>query len=137
MAITLETGFFVETYSMLELIDRIVAINRAWKIAQDDSCSVVSTTIAKRLQYQKSNWQVELIRSFPEKVWLKVDEENSTEKEKLFSVRFGAAVQLSDGSIKQDAEHLPKRIAIELLTEEELAHATTKLKNKEHNHAIN
>ena len=111
-----------------EIVERIITINRAWKIALEnivranDSEKLVCQNIAQRLQIQKSNWQALLIREYSEQVWLKHDQENDS-GETLYSVRFGNGFFLSDFSWKQDAEHLPKRIAEQILTSKELERA--------------
>ena len=45
--------------------------------------------------------------------------ENSNEDDILFSVRLKSPLTLAH-SVRVDAEHLPKRIAVELFTEEEI-----------------
>lgn len=114
------------TTSKNKIIERVVTLNRAWKIAlanieraQTNDEIEVCKAIAERLQQQKSNWQATLIRAYPNEVWLKIDQDNDY-SETLYSVRFGAGVNLSDGSCKKDAEHLPVRMAEEILTKQEL-----------------
>ncbi|MGF1692360.1 hypothetical protein [Photobacterium kagoshimensis] len=111
------------TYDLHQLVDRITSINRAWKVAQQDPNTAINSVIAKRLQFQKANWQLELLRSFPDKVWLKPDLDCES-NELVYSVRFGDNIVItSDGDEKWNAEHLPARLAKELLTEQELLHA--------------
>jgi hypothetical protein len=107
---------------MAELVERIVTINRAWKLARDDKKLGPKNSITKRLQHQKSSWQATLIRSYPQQVWLKRDEDHDY-TEPLLSVRISSRLKLLDGSIKEDAEHLPLHLAQEILTEDELHRA--------------
>lgn len=109
-------------YSLAELVERIVTINRAWKLARDDKKLGKNHSITERLQHQKSSWQATLIRNYPQQVWLKRDEDRDY-SEPLLSVRINIRLRLLDGSIKEDAEHLPLRLAQEILTEDELQHA--------------
>lgn len=108
-----------------ELVERIITINRAWKVALDnitrasESEKKVCKNIAYRLQLQKSNWQAILIRSYPDQVWLKIDEDEDY-SEPLYSVRFGTGFMLKDMTWKVDAEHLPQRLAEQMLTKAEL-----------------
>ena len=111
--------------SKKSLIERVVTLNRAWKVALSnaeratESEKKVCIMIAERLQQQKSNWQASLIRAYPNEVWLKIDNDNDY-SEALYSVRFGSGFSLSDNSWKEDAEHLPARLAEKILTKEEL-----------------
>lgn len=104
--------------SITSVVERIVTINHAWKLAQEEFGS--NNPITLSLRDQKSSWQATLIRDFPEQVFLRIDEENSTPEEKLFSVRLKAPLQL-DHSIRTNAEHLPERIAKSLFWDSELA----------------
>lgn len=109
-----------------DLVERIITINRAWKVALNnvekacDSEKKVCKMIANRLQLQKSNWQATLIRVYPNEVWLKVDSDLNY-SETLYSVRFGERFMLKDKTWKEDAEHLPARLAEKVLTQQELA----------------
>ena len=111
------------------LVERIITANRAWKVAKanidkanNEKEKVSSEKIAERLKMLKSNWQASLIRSYPHQVWLEFDIDNE-HSEVLYSVRFGSKFQLSDSSWKHDAEHLPERIAKNILTPQELEQA--------------
>ena len=70
--------------------------------------------IADRLKMLKSNWHASLIRSHPNQVWLKLDEDNEY-SEALYSVRFGSKFKLYDSSWEHDAEHIRERIAKNIL----------------------
>ena len=110
-----------------DIVDRIVLINRAWKVAKEDSVPHINTKLADRLKIQKSAWQIELFRSYPEQVWFKKDLENYPDGS-VFSVRWkNEPVRSSDGDLKWNAEHLPVDIAKNLLTYKEF-HIATKLK---------
>ncbi|MGC9401126.1 hypothetical protein ACP43V_01665 [Vibrio genomosp. F10 str. 9ZC157] len=110
-------------YTVEQFVDRITTINRAWKIAQQDENLVIKNQLSERLKLQKANWQLEFLRAYPNKVWLKPDHEIEASEE-VYSVRFGdETVLTSDGDAKWNAEHLPARIAKEHLTEVELTRA--------------
>ncbi|GEM77848.1 hypothetical protein [Vibrio superstes] len=107
-----------------EFVQQITAVNRAWKVAQEDCDNYINTHIAKILQEQKSAWQVEFYRSYPTSVWFKTDVENFPSGD-VFSVRFGnEAVRSTDGDSKWNAEHIPKILLKSLLTESEYLIAT-------------
>lgn len=107
-----------------EFVKQITAVNRAWKVAQEDSDPYINTHIANALQQQKSAWQVEFYRAFPASVWFKADLDNFPAGD-VFSVRFGSQiVESSDGDSKWNAEHIPKYLLKSLLTETEYRIAT-------------
>jgi hypothetical protein len=98
-------------------VQEIISINHAWK-RQRDILSA-NNPIALMLQSQKSLMQVGLLRDFPGEAYLRLDTEN-VDGEALYSVRLKPPIRLSNGRFKEDAEHLPVRLAKELLTEDEL-----------------
>ncbi|MEZ8990201.1 hypothetical protein AB4342_12545 [Vibrio breoganii] len=105
-------------------VQRITAINRAWKVAENDSEPYIGQSLAKQLQEQKSAWQVEFYRTYPKMVWFRADLEDYPDGE-TYSVRFGDRTVLSsDGDIKWNAEHIPKYLLQKLLTETEFRSAT-------------
>ncbi|GEA51420.1 hypothetical protein VIN01S_22240 [Vibrio inusitatus NBRC 102082] len=107
-----------------DFVKRITAINRAWKVAREDSEPYINTHIANALQQQKSAWQVEFYRAFPASVWFKADLDNFPTGD-VFSVRFGdQTVKSTDGDSKWNAEHIPKHLLRTLLTETEYRIAT-------------
>jgi hypothetical protein len=111
---------FESSLKLNEIVDRIVSINRAWKVAKEDPSPQINNIMAERLKDQKSLWQVELFRSYPEQVWFKLDLESYPDGS-AFSVRWGSQkVFSSDGDIKWNAEHIPVAVARRLLTETEL-----------------
>jgi len=99
-----------------ELVKLIIASNHAWK-RQRDLWGADSAT-ARMLQGRKSSLQTQLLTSFPTDTYLKLDEDNQ-EGEALYSVRLRQPLILNK-VIRNDAEHLPARIAEELLTEEQI-----------------
>ncbi|WP_394151544.1 hypothetical protein [Vibrio maritimus] len=110
--------------NLQQFVQKITAINRAWKVALDDDNPYISEVLARRLQDQKSAWQVEFYRSFPSLVWFKADLENYPDGS-VYSVRFGDTVVVStDLDVKSNAEHIPKHLLMELLTDFEFINAT-------------
>ena len=103
--------------NITSILERIITINHAWKLARDEFGGQNSITLS--LREQKSSWQATLIREFPEQVYLHFDQENSTPEDKLYSVRLKTPVQLATG-IRTNAEHIPERIAKKLFWESEL-----------------
>ncbi|QUM81402.1 hypothetical protein HWV01_14460 [Moritella sp. 5] len=111
-----------------EVLNRIITINHAWKLSREEFGS--SNAITKALRDQKSSWQASLLRDYPEMSYLKVDTDNSTADEILYSVRLKRSIVI-DGVTRTDAEHLPERIAKELFYELEIE---ALLKNNENIH---
>jgi hypothetical protein len=113
----------IKTFSYQEIVERIITINRAWKSAQEvrhnETTKKSVKSIVRRLQLQKSSWQVTLIRSFPEKIYIKIDNDKEYAEE-LLSIRLLTPIKLNTGEFKGDAEHLPLRIATDLFTSDEL-----------------
>lgn len=102
---------------LVQIVDRIVAINHAWKEARDEFGP--SNPITSALRYQKSSWQATLIRHYPDHISIAVDVDNSSPDELLLSIRLKEPVNLN-GIVKKDAEHLPYRIAEQILLKSEL-----------------
>ncbi|MBN3886500.1 MAG: hypothetical protein V7K64_18890 [Nostoc sp.] len=98
--------------SVEKLVQEIVAINHAWKVAcelfgQDSPLSVSSRDL-------KTCLQVRLLRSYaPKQVYL--IEDKQSEGEPLYSLRLRKPI-----GERLYAEHLPIRIAEEVLTDKEL-----------------
>ena len=104
----------------------MVLIYFAWKVAKEDQHAHINTHLANRLKQQKSTWQIELIRSFPNHVWLKKDLDNFPDGS-VFSVRWKSGSIIStDGDEKWNAEHIPADIAQSLLTKSEFLTAIQK-----------
>lgn len=98
--------------SLRELVTQIKAINSAWKVSQDlyGNNSPLSTS-SRDL---KSCLQVRLLRSYaPQNVYLAID--NQTEGEPQFGLQLRESVDKY-----QDADHIPVRVAKEILTSEEI-----------------
>ncbi|MEH2378028.1 MAG: hypothetical protein V7K27_03845 [Nostoc sp.] len=99
--------------SVEKLVNEIVAVNHAWKVArelfgQDSPLSTSSRDL-------KTCLQVRLLRSYaPEKVYL--IEDKKAEGEPVYSLCLREAI-----GDRLDAEHLPMRRAKEVLTDKELA----------------
>ena len=106
---------------MLKRLDRrvqaIIALNHAWKRQREILES--NHPVALMLQSHKSSMQASLIRDFPGELYLRLDTEN-TEGEALYSVRLRQPIKLPSGGIREDAEHLPVRLAKALFTVQEL-----------------
>lgn len=103
--------------SIEKQVRQIIAFNHTWKrqkeLLGDKSPSV------NLLKFRKSSLQVELLRCFPDQVYLVVADDNSDESELLYSVRLKNEINVNN-VIRHDVEHLPARIAEEYLTEGEL-----------------
>jgi hypothetical protein len=98
-------------------VRQIIAFNYTWK--RQKELLGDNSPIANLLKLRKSSLQVELLRNFPEQVYLVVADDNSEETELLYSVRLKKEINVNN-VIRRDVEHLPARIAEEYLTEDEL-----------------
>ncbi|MFN6485007.1 MULTISPECIES: hypothetical protein [unclassified Nostoc] len=98
--------------SVEKLVNEIVAVNHAWKVArelfgQDSPLSISSRDL-------KTCLQVRLLRSYaPEQVYL--IEDKKSEGEPLYSLRLRKLI-----GNRLDAEHLPMRVDQEVLADKEL-----------------
>jgi hypothetical protein len=98
--------------SVEKLVEEIVAVNHAWKVAcelfgQDSPLSISSRDL-------KTCLQVRLLRSYaPEQVYL--IEDKKAEGEPVYSLRLREPI-----GNRLYAEHLPIRVAEEVLTDKEL-----------------
>ena len=99
-----------------ELVKLIIATNHSWKRQRD--LWGANSAMARMLQGRKSSLQTQLLLTFPMDTYLKIDTDNS-EGEPLYSVRLQQPLILHK-VIRNDAEHLPVRIAEELLTQEQI-----------------
>ena len=98
--------------SLRELVTQIKAINSAWKVAGDlyGKDSPLSTS-SRDL---KSCLQVRLLRSYaPQNLYLAID--NKAEGEPQFGLRLRESIDKY-----QDADHMPVRVAKEILLPEEI-----------------
>jgi hypothetical protein len=98
-------------------VRQIIAFNHSWK--RQKELLGENSPIANLLKFRKSSLQVELLRNFPEQVYLVVADDNSEETELLYSVRLNKEINVNN-VIRRDVDHLPARIAEEYLTEDEL-----------------
>lgn len=99
--------------SVEKLVQEIVAVNHAWKVARElfGENSHLSTS-SRDL---KTSLQIRLLRSYaPEQVYL--IEDKKAEGEGLYGLRLRQPI-----GERLYAEHLPMRIAHEVLTHQELA----------------
>jgi hypothetical protein len=101
-----------------ELVGRITLFNHNWKRA----CELWGgdSHIATMLRHRKSDLQVRLLTMEPEVAYLKRDFDN-LDGEPLFSVRLNASVTLDNGIVRTDADHMPVRVAEELLSQHEIS----------------
>ena len=111
----------VNSISFEILVRQIVGFNRAWKRAKEKYGESHPFTMAAR--DRKSAIQAKLLRDYYGQVWL--ESHKVAGKEELYSVRLGQSVRLANGELKKDGEHLPVRIANEILTAEELIRFTS------------
>lgn len=98
--------------SLRQLVKQIKAINRAWKVAGNlyGDNSPLSTS-SREL---KSCLQVRLLRSYaPYDVYLAID--NQAEGEPLYGLRLRESIDNWE-----DADHIPVRVAKEILLPEEI-----------------
>ncbi|KZY88880.1 hypothetical protein A3744_15735, partial [Oleiphilus sp. HI0073] len=103
---------------------QIVTLNHAWK-RQRELRGAAHPTV-KALQRRKSSLQVSLLRDQYLHAYLRLDQDNM-EGEPLYSVRLRSPVKINNYPFRSDAEHIPVRIAEELLTLEELKTMVKKL----------
>jgi hypothetical protein len=106
----------IKIMSLAAILERIITLNHAWKVARDEFGG--NHAITESLKLQKSSWQATLLRDFPDAAYLRKDNEN-TQGEPLLSVRLTTPITIN-GSVRHDAEHMPERIAKHLFFESEL-----------------
>ncbi len=99
-------------------VRQIIAFNHTWK--RQKELQGDNSPIANLLKFRKSSLQVELVRNFPNDVYLVVADDNNEDTELLYSVRLRNEINVNN-VIRRDVEHLPARIAEEYLTEHELS----------------
>ncbi|KST68479.1 hypothetical protein [Mastigocoleus testarum] len=81
--------------SIEQLVREIIAVNNAWKEAKD-LFDPSSTPLANSLRDLKARLQVRLLRSYPSRVYLRVDtNSNSDYDEPLYSLQL--AIPISSG----------------------------------------
>ena len=106
-----------QTMSLEAILARIITLNHAWKVSRDDFGGNNPITLA--LRQQKSSWQATMIRSYPDRVFLRLDTDGESDGEPLLSVRIEPPITIN-GTLRRDAEHLPERIAQTLFHPQEL-----------------
>ncbi len=98
------------TLNFEELITEIAAINQAWKVSKE-----LSPNLGNSLKDLKNRLQVRLLRNYaPERLFLELDTATESE-EPLYSLRHRQPI-----GNRWNAEHLPVRVAKEMLSDEEL-----------------
>ncbi|MBY6093967.1 hypothetical protein [Ferrimonas balearica] len=117
----LESGEKKDRYH--NLIERIVTVNHAWKLSREEFGQDFPAT--KSFRGVKSSLQADLIREFPEDCYLVIDPGTQHTEDPLYSVRLQRTVVINNAQ-KSDAEHLPCRIAEQLLTPEEIENAVNR-----------
>jgi hypothetical protein len=98
------------------LINKIVRFNHAWKASKDMFGD--KSNISQALRDQKACLQAELLRDH-EGVYLVLDMKTESE-EPLYSIKLLQEVKLQGAYFKDDAEHIPVRVADKLFTAQEL-----------------
>ncbi|MEM7590919.1 MAG: hypothetical protein AAF383_05270 [Cyanobacteria bacterium P01_A01_bin.83] len=103
-------------FSVEQLVTEIIAVNHAWKEAQD-LFDRADNHLANSLRDLKARLQVRLLRSYaPELVYLTIDTDPDRDyDEPLYGLRLVKSV-----NGRQDAAHMPIRIAEENLSAAEL-----------------
>jgi len=110
--------------SLKFIVEQIITINHAWKHASERWGEM--SNFANALKNQKSCLQARILREFPAETYLREDNEN-IDGEPLYSVRLTKSVFLRNGAARDDAEHMPVRVAFELFNENELRERVKKL----------
>ncbi|WP_206191642.1 hypothetical protein [Shewanella bicestrii] len=100
-----------------ELVNQIICINHAWKLSKEEFGNDFVAT--KSLRDTKASLQATLLREFPTDSYLMMASDSAEHDEAMYSVRLKSPVVIGS-AIRTDAEHLPQRIAHDILTEQEL-----------------
>ncbi|MGF1736508.1 hypothetical protein [Photobacterium satsumensis] len=100
-----------------EILERVITVNHAWKLSKDEFGAEFGPT--QSLRWTKSSLQATLLREFPSDTHLRIASDNEQHEEMLYSVRLKTPVVVN-GVVRQDAEHLPARIANDIFTQEEI-----------------
>lgn len=100
--------------SIEQLVHEIVALNHAWKAAVEIFGE--DNELAKSTRDLKGCLQIRLLRTYPNQVYLKIDQKSSQEAaEEVYSLRLVTAIHN-----RYNAEHLPVRVAKQLLSQKEI-----------------
>ncbi|EHZ7121187.1 hypothetical protein ACUOEB_002196 [Vibrio vulnificus] len=100
-----------------EIIERIISVNHAWKLSREEFGNEFAAT--QSLRHTKSSLQATLLREFPHDAYLVKATDSDTQDEDMYSVRLETPI-LINGFERYDAEHLPVRVADEILTKQEI-----------------
>lgn len=101
-----------------DLVTKITLFNHNWKRACEQWGG--NSPIATMLRHRKSDLQVQLLLMGRNTAYLRPDVEN-IEGEALFSVRLTSPITLDNGIVRTDADHMPVRVAEELLTPQDIS----------------
>ena len=100
--------------SIEQLVLEIIAVNHAWKETKNFSDG--DNYLANSLRNLKARLQVRLLRSYaPELVFLRIDTSNDEDNEPLYGLHLAESV-----NGRNDAAHMPIRVAQENLSTQEL-----------------
>ncbi len=100
--------------SLEQLVKEIVAVNHAWKVACDLFEQKQLSPLATTLRDLKTCKQIRLLQTYgTTQVYLAIDPAESSEP--LYSVRLRHSI-----GDRTDAEHIPVRVAQEILSSAEL-----------------
>ena len=105
----------MELESNLETtVEQIFAINQAWKQAAE-TLLTPTTGLTISLRNLKTTLQVRLLRNYPQRIYLQIDQETPSE-EPLYGLIIDPPLPKYS-----NAAHLPVRVAQEFLTPQELS----------------
>ncbi|TAE58431.1 MAG: hypothetical protein EAZ87_13500 [Nostocales cyanobacterium] len=100
--------------SIEQLVNEIVALNHACKAAVEIFGE--ENELAKSARDLKGCLQTRLLRTYPNQIYLKIDQQSSQEAgEEVYSLRLVTPI-----NNRNNAEHLPVRVAKKLLSQEEI-----------------
>jgi hypothetical protein len=102
-----------------KLLEQIIAINHAWKLSREEFGNDFCAT--RSFRETKSSLQATILREFPNDVYLALATDSEEHGEEMYSVRFRSPI-IVNGVLRNDAEHLPKRIAEDIFFSEEINH---------------
>ncbi len=101
-----------------ELLNQIISINHAWKLSREEFGKDFCAT--RSFRETKSSLQATILREFPDEVYLVEATDSEDHDEPMYSVRFRSSI-IVNGVARQDAEHLPQRIAEDIFFAEEIS----------------
>lgn len=103
---------------IVKLVSKITLFNHNWKRACDQWGA--NSSIATMLRHRKSDLQIQLLLMGRDTAFLRPDIEN-VGGEALYSVRLTSPITLDNGIVRADADHMPVRVAEELLTPQDIS----------------